>query len=61
MDLGVPLGHPQGSQGLVSCGAMQVPSPLEPEKQCQASCRVDHKDQWLSLEAPQGYLSRSSG
>lgn len=27
---------------------------LESEKQCQASCRVDHRHQWLSLEAPQG-------
>ena len=54
MHLGIPLGHPQGTQGLLSCGAMQVHSPLEPEKQCHASCLVDHKDRWLSLEAPQG-------
>ena len=30
-----------GKSGLVSCGAMQVRSPLDPEKQCQASSRVD--------------------
>ena len=52
MDLGVPLGHPQGSQGLVWCGAMQVRSPLEPEKQYQASCRADHRDRWLFLKIP---------
>ena len=33
---------------------MQVSSSLQLEKQCQASCRVDHRDQWLSLEVPQG-------
>ena len=33
MDLGIPLGRPQGSQGLVSCGAMQVHSSFDPEKQ----------------------------
>ena len=54
MDVEVPLGRPQWSQGLVSCGAMQVHSPLQPEKQCQPSCLVDHRDQCLSLEAPQG-------
>ena len=60
-------GASKGSQGIVSCGVMQVRSPLEPEKQCQASCLVDHRDQWLSLEVPQGcntchrVLSRSSG
>ena len=47
MDLGFPPWHPQGSQGLVSCGAMQVRSPFEPEKQCQASCHVDHRDLWF--------------
>ena len=41
MVLRVSLGRPQGRQGLVFCGAMQVRSPVEPEKQCQASCRVD--------------------
>ena len=52
---------------LISCGARLVCSTLEPEKQCQASCRVDNKYQWISLEAPQGchtchrVLSRSSG
>ena len=67
MDLGVPLGSPQLSQGLVSCEAMQVHCPLEPEKQFQASCRVDHRDCWHSLKAPQGChichrgLRRSSG
>ena len=67
MYLGVPLGHPQRSQALVSCEAIQVCSPLKPEKQCLASCRVDHRDQCLSLEAPQGshtchrVLSRSLG
>ena len=67
MDLGVPLGRPQGSQGLASCGAIQVLSPLQPQKQCQASCWVDHRDRGLSLEVPQGchlchrVLSRSSG
>ena len=54
MDLGVPLGHPQGSQGVISGGAMQVRSPLEAEKHCQASCRVDHMDRLISLEVPQG-------
>ena len=55
-----------GESGLASCGAMQVHSPLKPVKQCQASCLLDHRDQWLSLEAPQGchtchcVLSRSS-
>ena len=67
MDLRVLLGHPQGSQGLVLCGAMQVCSSLKMEKQCQASCRADHRDWWLSLEALQGchtchhILCRSSG
>ena len=51
LDLGVPLRRPEGSQDLLSCGAMQVHSPLKPEKQCQASCWVDHRDRWLSLEA----------
>ena len=46
-----PLNSRHGSQhssgvsteetGLVSCGVTQVCSPLELEKQCQASCRVD--------------------
>ena len=54
MNLGVPLGRPQVCQGLVSCEAMQVRSPLEPIKQCQASCRVDHRDRWLSIEVPHG-------
>ena len=43
-----------GKSGLVSCGTMQVHSPLDPEKQCQCTWRFDHRDQWLSLEAPQG-------
>ena len=43
-----------GESGLVSCGAMQVCSPLEPKKQCQASYHVDHRDGCLSLEVPQG-------
>ena len=30
-----------GESGLISYGDMQVHSPLELEKQCQASCRVD--------------------
>ena len=30
-----------GESGLISCGVMQVHSPLELEKQCQASCLVD--------------------
>ena len=54
MDLGVPLRHPEGSQDLLSCGAMQVRSPLDPEKQFQSSCRVDHRDQCFCLEEPQG-------
>ena len=29
MDLGFTLGHPQGSQVLLSCGAMHVRSPLD--------------------------------
>ena len=37
---------------------MQVRSPLEPKKQCQASCRVDRRDRWLSLEAPQASHTR---
>ena len=49
MDLGVPLGRPQGSQGLVSYGAMQDRSPLDLEKQCEFSCLVHHSDRWLSL------------
>ena len=67
MDLSVPLGRPPGSQGLVSFGAMQVRSPLEPEKQFQSSCRVDLRDRRLSLNGPQGchtchhVLSWSSG
>ena len=54
-------------KGLVSCGAMQVRPPLKPVKQCLAFGRVDNRDRWLSLEAPQGchtchcVLSRSSG
>ena len=44
MNLGVPLGRPHGSQGLVSCEAMQIRSPLEPEMQGQSSCRFDHRD-----------------
>ena len=50
-----------------SCGAMQVSSSLQLEKQCQASCWVNHRYQWLSLEVPQGchtchsVLSWSSG
>ena len=47
MDCGVPLGHPEGSQGLILCRAMHVRSPLEPENQCQASCHVDHRDLWF--------------
>ena len=54
MDIRIPLGRRQGSQGLVSCGAMKVHSPLEPEKQCQSSCRCDHRDRWLFHEVPQG-------
>ena len=56
-----------GKSGLVSCGTMQVHSPLDPEKQCQCTWRFDHRDRWLSLEAPQGchtchrVLSRSTG
>ena len=67
MDLGVPLQRPQGSQGLISCGAMQVHSPLQQENQCQASCWFNHRDRCLSLKAPQcchtchHVLSRSSG
>ena len=67
MDLRGPLGHSQGSQGLIWCGAMQVRSPLEPEKQYQASHWADHRDWWLFLKIPQGchichrVLSRSSG
>ena len=38
---------------LVSIGAMQVHFPLELGKQCQASCRVDHREPWLSPEVPQ--------
>ena len=49
MNLGVPLGRPQGSQGLVSYGAMQDRSPLDLEKQCEFSCLVHHSDRWLSL------------
>ena len=47
-------GASTGESGLPSCGAMQVRSPLEPEKQCQASCRVDHRNRWLSFDVPQG-------
>ena len=54
MYLGVPLEPPQGIQGLISCEAMQVQSPLEPEKQCQASCLIENRDRWLSLKAPLG-------
>ena len=49
-DLGDPLGHPQGSQGLVSCPAMQVHSPLEQENS------VRHPV-WLTIGIG-GYLSR---
>ena len=38
-----------GESGLISCEAMQVRSHFKPEKQCQGSCWVDHRDQWLSL------------
>ena len=31
MDCGVPLGRPEGSQGLISCRAMHVRSHLKPE------------------------------
>ena len=51
------LGRPQGSQGLVSYGAMQDRSPLDLEKQCEFSCLVHHSDRWLSFEAPQGCLT----
>ena len=44
MDLEIPLGGPQGSQGLVSCGAMQVRSPFDPEKQLYSSYRVDDRN-----------------
>lgn len=27
---------------------------LEPEKQCQFSCWVDNRDQWLSIQVPRG-------
>ena len=54
MDLRVPLDATGGS-GLVLCGAMQVRSTLQPGKECLASCRVDHRDRWLSLEVQQGY------
>ena len=54
MNLEVTLGCPQTFQGHVSCGVMQVCSPLESEKQCQTPCRLHHRDRWLSLEASQG-------
>ena len=34
-------GVPTVESDLTSCGGMQVRSPLELEKQCQASCRID--------------------
>lgn len=51
MNLGIPLGRPQGTQGLLSCGAMQVHSPLEPEKSS-----VMHPV-WLTIRIG-GFLSR---
>ena len=62
-NLRVPLQGRHGSQG--SSGAFTGESgpclvwspailyPLEPEKRCQASCLVDHRDHWLSLKRPQ--------
>ena len=48
-------GASTGQSGLISYGAMQVRSPLDAEKHCQASCHVDNMDWWLSLEVPQGF------
>ena len=39
----------------VPCGVMHVWSPLEPEKQCLGSCRIDRRNWWLSLEVLQGF------
>ena len=41
-----------GESDLISPGAMQVHYPLELEKQCQSSCRIDYRDQCFSLEVP---------
>ena len=49
MDLRIPLGRPQVTQGLVSCAAMKVRSPLDQEKQFHSSCQVDHRDRGLCL------------
>ena len=46
-------GVPTVESDLTSCGGMQVRSPLELEKQCQASCRVD-----IGIS---GFLSRCNG
>ena len=53
-EFGVPLGHPQGSQASSRVEPCKSARLWNPKSQCQASCRVDCRDQWLSLQVPQG-------
>ena len=51
MDLGVPPGHTRAVMlHLVWSHASQLSS--RAEKQCQASCWVDHRDRWLLSRYP---------
>ena len=53
MDLGVPLWCAQWNQAS-SCVEPCKSLSSRAGKACQTSCRVDHRDLWLSLEGPQG-------